>query len=235
MFSNFSRSCRVGQARVRVAPWQGQKRRQYDRPTDGRPFQKATGYRITISRRIRMVGEESVAHCRDGGVNNCFQFRQSGLVAQHCCTEFLPVDTLRARAAGKGQFDFRNQCTARTLKQMDRSIGIEQRHRFVYQTFSRRSICPSQFAPVRPMIMAVLFHFTSNPRSSSSQSCGGAIPKNISKASAACPISMSSPSTVSSPSDRADRSKAVFQWAYKQCHKPARPGVAATGRWSSGG
>ena len=136
--------------------------------------------------------------------------RSAAVIVQHPFTQHRAIDPARPCRPGKGLLDRPHQTAIRALQAVHRGIGVE--HRYALFGEHRRD---GRFAHADRAGQPDPDHATNSARSASSRasSRGGATPKNNSNASAAWPISMSSPSTVSSPRDRAAASNGVSSGA----------------------
>lgn len=153
-------------------------------------------------------GKELPLRAADERVNDLFQLAQPFWIAEHSGAKPRPVKTVRTRRSGKGLLD-RGQCrAARLLQPVHLRIGIK--HMNAGFAEHRRD---GRLSHADRTGEAEHDHCASSARSSSSCSRGGAAPKNISNASAAWPISISSPSTVSRPRARAAASSGVTNGA----------------------
>src|SRR3546814_349024 len=128
-------------------------------------------------------------------------------VAEHARAEFLSIDAVRSGGAGKARLDRSDQGAAGPLQPVYLGVGIEHGDAFALKhrrggrlAHANRAGEAEDEGAAKPRAGArAVRHAVSSPRNSSSRPSGGEAPKNSSKASAAWPISMSSPSTTPSP------------------------------------
>ena len=163
-------------------------------------------------RRIGVGGEESRTLLGYGRVDDPLQPAHRVVIAQDGRRQLRPVYTPIRRGAGKRRLDRGDDAAAGALQAMHRRVGVEHRHRLGGKHRGNRRLAHTDRAREAEDKRARdrrSGHASSASRSSSSRSRGGATPKNSSNASAAWPISISSPSTVSSPRARAAASRGV--------------------------
>ena len=122
--------------------------------------------------------------------------------------ELRTIDADRTGGTGKGGLDRSQQRAARPLQPVNLAIGVEHGHATRPQHRG-----DGRFAHADRTGQPDSDHAFNSARSSSSRSRGGAAPKNSSNASAACPISISRPSTVAKPRAAAARSSPVSSGA----------------------
>ena len=148
---------------------------------------------------LREKGSPLFGH---GGVNDRLKPGERGGIPENQRAKGLAPYAARIRAARKGSLDGRHQRTAGALKTPHFGIGVEHRHaRRREHRRDGRFAHPDRSGQAENE--GLLYHPVSRARSSLSCSRGAGIPKNFSNASAACPMSIASPSMVPNPAARA--------------------------------
>lgn len=139
-------------------------------------------------------GQKCLLRLPHHGVHDRLESAARFGVAEHGRAEFRAVDALGAGGAREHRFDRCERRAAGALQPVHLGIGIEHGHaRAPQHRRDGRLAHPDRAGETKDD------HCVSRAFSSSSQPSGGAAPKNSENAIAACPISISSPSTVSRP------------------------------------
>jgi hypothetical protein len=158
-------------------------------------------------RRASMLAQEGLPRGSHGRMDDRFEPGERGGIIEHRRTELLAADAVRAGGAWERGLDRFDQLSAGTLQAAHDRIGIEHRHaQFGEHRRDGRLAHPDRTGEPEDERSA---HAVSSARSSASCSRGAGSPKNFSKATAAWPISIESPSTVRKPAARAAWSSGV--------------------------
>ncbi len=159
--------------------------------------------------RPRSVAPEEAAACAlHRRVDDTLEPAQLIAIGKHQPAQRSAIDTRRARGPRKGGLDRGEQRAAGALETVNLGIGIEDRHAQCLEHRRHRRLAHADRAGE-----ADDDHATSRARNSSSCARGAATPKKSSKATAACPTSISSPSIVSRPRASAAASSTVSSGA----------------------
>jgi len=159
-----------------------------------------------------MPAKEQSARLDERGMDDPFESVQRRLVTQHRFGQHSPVDPVRAGRARKGRLDRGDQTSSAPLEPMNLRVGV------INGNAQTREHCRNgRFAHADGAGQSDDDHraaqASSCRRKSSSAPRGAGTPKKCSKATAACPTSMRSPSTVLSPRARASASRGVSSGA----------------------
>lgn len=148
--------------------------------------------------------QKSLLRLPHHGVDDRFETSAGFGIAEYGGAELCAIQPAGAGRSRKGRLDRRQRLPARALQPVHLGIGIEDGHPRAPQHRRDRRLAHADRAG-----QTKHDHCASSAFSSSSQSSGGAAPKNSENAIAAWPISISSPSTVARPRASAARSSAV--------------------------